>query len=162
MPGLILRDVADEDLLQIFGFESDPEAIHIAAFTSENPANHDAFLTHWTAILAAPGIITKSIIRGEELLGTILSYLEEGQPEVTYWIGRQHWGQGIATEALMLFLGNIDTRRPMRARSAKDNVASLRVLEKCGFQVIKESRDFANARGTEIDELELELPIGTS
>jgi RimJ/RimL family protein N-acetyltransferase len=45
----------------------------------------------------------------------------------------------------------------MRARTAKDNVASIRVLEKCGFKAIEEARGFANARGAEIDELVLEL-----
>jgi RimJ/RimL family protein N-acetyltransferase len=45
----------------------------------------------------------------------------------------------------------------MYARVAKDNLASRRVLEKCGFTVIGEDKGFANARGQEIDELLLEL-----
>ncbi len=75
---------------------------------------------------------------------------------MTYWIGREHWGTGIATRALAAFLA-VQPVRPIRARAAKDNVASLRVLEKCGFQVTGEERGFANARGAEIAELVLEL-----
>jgi RimJ/RimL family protein N-acetyltransferase len=35
---------------------------------------------------------------------------------------------------------------------AKDNLASRRVLEKCGFTVCGEGRGYANARGMEIEE----------
>ncbi|MGY3201486.1 GNAT family N-acetyltransferase [Streptomyces sp. TE5632] len=43
------------------------------------------------------------------------------------------------------------------ARAAADNTGSVRVLEKCGFEVVGEDRGFANARGAEIDELVLRL-----
>ena len=158
--GLALREVAEADLSVIFEYECDPEAVRMAAFTSEDPTDHTAFLAHWNAILAAPSVIARSIVRGEDVLGSVLSYEEEGAPEVTFWIGREYWGQGVATEALSLFLADVDRRRPMRARAAKDNAASLRVLEKCGFKVIDETRGFANARGKEIDELELQLASG--
>ncbi len=154
---LELRELVDSDLDVIFEFECDPESIQMAAFTSEDPTDHDGFMAHWTKIRASPIVTIRCIVRGEEVLGSVISFEVEGDPEITYWIGRQYWGQGVATEALRLFLETVDTRRPMRARCAKDNVASLRVLEKCGFKVVAEARGFANARGTEIDELELEL-----
>jgi RimJ/RimL family protein N-acetyltransferase len=46
----------------------------------------------------------------------------------------------------------------MYARVAQDNLGSRRILEKCGFQVIGETKGFANARGQEIEELLLVLP----
>jgi Acetyltransferase (GNAT) domain len=58
--------------------------------------------------------------------------IERGEREVTYWIGRSYWGKGIATGALKAFLA-VDQSRPLHARVAYDNVASHRVLEKCGF-----------------------------
>jgi RimJ/RimL family protein N-acetyltransferase len=61
-----------------------------------------------------------------------------------------------APEALRAFLA-VDTERPLRARAAKDNVGSLRVLAKCGFEVIGEDIGFANARGQEIEEVVLSL-----
>ena len=51
----------------------------------------------------------------------------------------------------------MDTRRPIQARVAKDNLASQRVLVKRGFKVIGESRGCANAHGEEIEELLMEL-----
>ena len=47
--------------------------------------------------------------------------------------------------------------RPLYARAAKDNIASLRVLEKCGFTIAGYARGFANARGEEVEEVVLEL-----
>ena len=156
---LTLREVEDSDLPTFYEFECDQESIHMAAFTSEDPTNREGFEKHWAMIRQAPSVTIRSIVRENDILGSVLSYEEEGAREVTYWIGRQYWGQGVATEALKAFLESVDTQRPMRARAAKDNVASLRVLEKCGFIVTGEARGFANARGEEIDELELELAI---
>ncbi|MEM9016666.1 MAG: GNAT family N-acetyltransferase [Verrucomicrobiota bacterium] len=154
---IVLRGALRSDLPMFFEFQSDPIAVHMAAFTHEGTSHRELFLARWERILANPSVIARSIVRGEDLLGSVLSYEESGRPEVTYWIGRRHWGEGVATNALKLFLQTADTRRPMRARAAKDNLASLRVLEKCGFELVEETRGFANARGTEIDELELEL-----
>jgi RimJ/RimL family protein N-acetyltransferase len=75
---------------------------------------------------------------------------------VTYWLGREHWGKGIATRALREFL-TIERTRPLFGSAAKDNAASVRVLEKCGFRLAGESRGYANARCAEIDEVLLRL-----
>ncbi|MDX6482371.1 MAG: hypothetical protein QOE95_142, partial [Gaiellaceae bacterium] len=45
--------------------------------------------------------------------------------------------------------------------AAKDNVASLRVLEKCGFKIVGEGKGFSNARGEEVEEFLLELTDGS-
>jgi RimJ/RimL family protein N-acetyltransferase len=51
----------------------------------------------------------------------------------------------------------VDLSRPLHARVAYDNVASRRVLEKCGFRVIRTERSFAEARSGEIEEFVLRL-----
>ena len=152
-----LRDVVDSDLDVFFEYGRDPEAVRMAAFTAKDPDDYEAFLAHWKRILALPGVLNRTIIRGNEVLGSVASFEMDGQREVTYWIGKPYWGQGVATEALRLLLATVDPTRPMQARAAKDNVGSIRVLEKCGFRVIDEERGFANARGMEIDEVVLEL-----
>lgn len=156
---IALREAEQSDLPSFFEFQSDPAAAHMAAFTPEESSDRTSFLSRWEKILASPNVVIRSIVRDGELLGSVLSFedAETYMPEITYWIRRQDWGQGVATEALSRFLETVDTRRPMRARAAKDNLASLRVLEKCGFQVVGATRGFANARGEEIEELELEL-----
>jgi RimJ/RimL family protein N-acetyltransferase len=50
-----------------------------------------------------------------------------------------------------MFLEQV-SERPLFARVAVDNLGSIRVLEKCGFRLIDIEREFANARGEEINE----------
>lgn len=154
---LILRDVVEDDLPIFFEQQLDPYANHMAAFTPKDPANRKAFTTRWNRILADETIITKTILLDGQVVGYVLSYEESGKPEVSYWIGKPFWGKGIATWALAAFLAHANTTRPIYARVAKDNPASLRVLEKCGFRITGEAKGFANARGEEIEELFLEL-----
>jgi RimJ/RimL family protein N-acetyltransferase len=48
-------------------------------------------------------------------------------------------------------------RRPLYASTAGDNVASIRVLQKCGFMICGYAKSFAGARGAEIEEVMLQL-----
>jgi len=154
---LLLRDVVNDDLSIFFEQQLDQEAITMAAFTAKDPTNRAAFMAHWQKILADNTNIIKTIIFNEQVAGSVSSYEEEGRPEVTYWLGKEYWGKGIATRALKEFLAHHNQTRPIYARVAKDNPGSRRVLEKCGFIIIGESKGFANARGQEIEELLLEL-----
>ena len=83
-----------------------------------------------------------------------MSWEQEGERPVGYWIDRAHWGRGIASRALPAFL-RIVTARPLVAHVAKHNVASRRVLEKSGFVVVEESK--ADFEGTEIGDLTMRL-----
>jgi len=154
---LLLRDVVDDDLPLFFEFQLDPDANHMAAFIARDPTDREAFTAHWNKILVEPTCIIRTIVCDGEVVGSVSSYEESGRPEVTYWIGRAHWGKGIATRALTAFLEQVNATRPIYARVAKDNPGSRRVLEKCGFKVIGETKGFAKARGEEIEELLLEL-----
>lgn len=154
---LFLRAVVDTDLPIFFTQQLDPDANWMAAFTAKDPSNREAFDAHWDRIRAAPTIFIRTILCDGQAAGSVLSYEDEGRPEVSYWLGREFWGRGIATWALGEFLRTANLKRPMYARVAKDNLGSRRVLEKCGFAVIGDERGYANARGTEIEELLLEL-----
>jgi RimJ/RimL family protein N-acetyltransferase len=153
----ILRNVINADLTIFFEQQTDPDANQMAAFTSRDPSDQQSFNAHWQKIMIDDTVIIRTIVFEEQVAGYILSYLDEGKPEVGYWIGKDFWGKGIATKALAEFLSSANTTRPIYARTAKDNQASKRVLEKCGFCVIKEMKGFANARGKEIEELRLVL-----
>jgi RimJ/RimL family protein N-acetyltransferase len=154
---LLLRSVVEDDLQVFFENQLDPEANHMAAFTSKDPTDREAFDAHWDRILDDETVIIKTIVLDGEVAGSVLSYEESGEPEVSYWIGKAYWGRGVATLALADFLAHANLKRPIHARVAKDNVASIRVLEKCGFTTVSEETGFANARGEEIAELVLEL-----
>lgn len=76
-------------------------------------------------------------------------------PETGYWIGREFWGRGYATEALEGALVWASTRWKRRALVAghfADNPASGRVLEKAGFLYTGETRRaFSRARRESAD-----------
>lgn len=151
-----LRDVIPSDLPIFFIHQQDPEANRMAAFTARNPSDRQAFDIHWQKIMSDPAIVNKTILCDGQVVGSIAKFLLFGQPEVGYWIDRAYWGRGIATQALTLFL-DIITERPLYAAAAKDNLASIRVLQKCGFVITGYERSYAEARQTDIDEALLEL-----
>lgn len=154
---MVLRDVIESDLSVFFAQQLDLGANDMAAFTSKDPTDRDAFMAHWHRILEDATVVTRTIVSGEDVVGHVLSYEDSGHVEVSYWIGKVYWGKGLATHALLEFLENVNLVRPIYARVAKDNVGSRRVLEKCGFMQIEETKGFANTRGKEIEELVLEL-----
>jgi RimJ/RimL family protein N-acetyltransferase len=153
----LLRDVVEDDLPVFFEQQLDPDANYMAAFTAKDPTDREAFTAHWSRIMADATVIIKTVVCNGQVVGSVLSYEEAGKPEVSYWIGKEYWGNGIATRALSEFLVHGNRARPIYARVAKDNLGSIRVLQKCGFTIIGEAKGFANARGEEIGELILEL-----
>lgn len=154
----MLRDVAEADLPIFFEHNSDRVAVQMAAFTAKDPTDRDAFNLHWRKILSDSTVIIRTILFDGQVAGSVASFIDQefGKREVTYWIGREYWGKGIATKALSKFLREVKVR-PIYGRASKDNVASIRVLEKCGFRIIAYGKGFANARAKEIEEVIFEL-----
>ena len=144
-----IREVEDADLPVFFANQSDEEASRLAAVPSRD---QDAFESHWTRIRADPTVMTRTVLYDGHVAGSVLSFERGGLREVGYWIGRAYWGKGIATRALAALLEE-DASRPLHARVAGDNVASVRVLEKCGFERIASKRVFDETRGGEIDDV---------
>jgi len=153
---LRLREIEEDDLEAFFEHEQDPISIEMAAFTADDPSDREAFLDRWTRIFADGNIVGRTILVDDAVVGSILVHNWFGDPEVTYWIDRDHWGKGVATSALAEFLEIVELR-PLYARVAFDNHGSRRVLEKCGFVVTGSERGHANARAEEIEELVLTL-----
>jgi RimJ/RimL family protein N-acetyltransferase len=151
--GVLLRDVVADDLPVLFEDQLDPDAARMAAFT---PRDREAFMAHWTGILGDETLIAKAVVVDGAVAGNVVSFEQSGDRLVGYWIGKRHWGKGIATVALSQFL-DLETTRPLFARVAKHNVASIRVLEKCGFAISGEGVADADARGPQVEELILKL-----
>jgi RimJ/RimL family protein N-acetyltransferase len=153
---LVLRKIEDRDLGVLFEHSTDPDAIRMAAFTSPEADDRTTFERRW-ARLRSDGSTTNRVIEvGGRVVGHIASFDLEGHREVTYWIGREDWGRGIATRALQEFL-QLEAARPLYAHAASDNAASIRVLTKCGFLIVGEGREFAHGRNKETDEVVLRL-----
>ncbi|NOK03952.1 MULTISPECIES: GNAT family N-acetyltransferase [Myxococcus] len=130
---MILRNVTDEDLPIFFELQRDPEAQRMAAFASRE---RDAFMTHWRTNVLRAENVTRTIVMGGVVVGHIGSWEQDAMRLVGYWMGREHWGKGIATRALSEFLV-LEPTRPLHAWVALNNLASIRVLEKCGFRALR-------------------------
>ena len=147
-----LRDVQEGDLPVFFAQQLDPEAVRMAAFP---PRDRDAFMAHWAKIQADETNIVQAIVFDGSLAGNIGSWEQGGERNVGYWLGKEYWGQGVASSALSQFLAHV-TARPLHAHVAKHNLASLRVLQKCGFTISGEAR-FSGMNGEEGEEFILVL-----
>ncbi len=150
-PGIILRPTTVADLDHLFVFQLDSEAQHQAAFTPKDPSNKTAYLEKYTNILRNPTTNNQTILVNNAIAGSVSKFVMEGKAEITYWLDKQFWAQGIATRALKKFLEE-ELTRPIYGRVAFDNWGSQKVLEKCGFTKVGTDRGFANARQAEIEE----------
>ena len=98
------------------------------------------FMAHWNRILVDESVVKKTVLFEGDVAGNIVSFVNSGEREAGYWIGREFWGRGVATLALAGFL-RLEARRPLYASVARHNVASIKVLEKCGFRISGEEPD---------------------
>ncbi|MGI5499643.1 GNAT family N-acetyltransferase [Lentzea sp. CA-135723] len=151
-----LRPVGEADFDALFEFMRDPESVAMAAFTAKDPDDRAAFDAHTRRNLANPETTNRVIVADGRVVGSIAAFVIEGDTEVTYWVDRSVWGQGVAGRALALLLEEV-TVRPIYGRCATDNEGSKRVLLKAGFEVVGTDTGFASARGTEIEETILRL-----
>ena len=149
-----LRDVVPDDLPAFYQHQMEPEGIQMAAFP---PRDREAFTAHWRSRVLGDGSVDKkTILVDGQVAGNVVSFEREGVREVGYWIGREYWGKGVASRALSAFLGHVRVR-PLYAHVAKHNVASRRVLEKCGFTIVGEDRVPAPTGGEAVEEFILIL-----
>src|SRR6185503_20676780 len=149
---IFLRDVIESDLPILYEQQLDPDATAMAAFPSRD---REAFMAHSARIMADESVIFKAIVFDGEVAGSMVSWIMEGEREVGYWLGKEYWGKGIATQALSEYVKIVRTR-PLYAHVARHNIGSRRVLEKCGFKVIGEDT-YMNPAGAEVEEYILKL-----
>ena len=152
LPRLCLTPTQIQHLSALFEQQSDTEANNMAAFTVLDPYDREAFFVKWIGVLGNPDIVMRTILLGDRVLGSVLIYHRDGEPQLSYWIDKQYWGQGIATQAITLLLKEF-TERPVYASAAADNGGSRAVLEKTGFVPVGTEMGFANARQCDIQEV---------
>ncbi|MEV7831489.1 GNAT family protein [Streptomyces subrutilus] len=154
--GIELRDTLDADLEVFWQHSADVRVQRMAAITREYHYDREHFDDHWAKVRTDPGVLLRTVVADGAVVGHAAVFGPPEEREVTYVIGPDHWGLGIATRALAELVRQEGTR-PLHAGAAADNAASLRVLEKCGFTPTGLARDFAMARGEEVDVLLLTL-----
>ncbi|TYB62718.1 GNAT family N-acetyltransferase [Nonomuraea sp. PA05] len=128
---VLLRDVTEADLEVLLEHEQDQEAARRSRF---RPREREAFMHHWkTRVLGDPTVFVQAVMVEDELAGNVVAWWEGDRRFIGYWFGRAFWGRGIGTRALGLFLGQ-ERNRPLYADPFHGNLASVRLLEKHGFE----------------------------
>jgi RimJ/RimL family protein N-acetyltransferase len=116
----------------LFEIQSDLEGNVMAGTKART---REVFAEIWGRNFADPGITSRVIEMDGVIVGSIGCFQADGHDCVGYWIARRHWGKGIASRALAMFLEE-ERRRPLHATTVRANAASQRVLEKCGFRFV--------------------------
>lgn len=148
-----LRDVEAADIAVFFEHQRDLGASEMAGLY---PRDDETFAAHWAKLLRDENVKKKVIEIDGAVAGQVLSFDSRGEREVGYWLGREYWGKGIATIALSTFL-TCEPIRPLIAHVTKHNLGSIRVLEKCGFERVREQMGDANGRGPYAEEIVFRL-----
>jgi RimJ/RimL family protein N-acetyltransferase len=130
-----IRPVEEADLEPFYEFQADPVAAAMAVFGARDRESH--FEAWKTRILVNPDGIARTVLVDGVVAGNLLSWTHDGTRYVGYWIGREFWGRGIASEALGLLLEEMPDR-PLYALVVLANRGSQRVLEKNGFVRIEQ------------------------
>lgn len=150
-PHVTIRLTEPDDLPIFFAQHQDAGALWMAAFTPADPTDEAGLIAHWERLIRDPAIAFRTVVADGAVAGSLVAFTMFEERNVGYWLGREFWGRGIATQALRLFL-DLLPERPLFGRTAFDNYGSQRVLEHCGFRLIGHDTGYANARQTEIEE----------
>jgi len=146
-----LRRSIESDLEVFYQNQADEEANLMAAFTSKDPYDKDAYIKKWTRLMTVDSVHMQSILLDDVVVGCVVKFVMGGDSDITYALDKEHWGKGITSEGVKQFL-EIEETRPLFGRVVNDNHGSKKILEKNGFKKIGTNMDFANARGMEIEE----------
>lgn len=148
-PAVRLRSVEDRDLDVFFEHQADSQAVEMAAFPARDRGQ---FADHWAKVRVDETSVVRTIVADGIVAGHIGSWQDKGQQLLGYWVGREWWGRGVATQALVLFVDEVSIR-PLYAHVAVHNVGSIRVLDKCGFRRDRAQETQAPAPDDGIEEL---------
>lgn len=156
-PRLILRPLRRGDEPDFLALAGDWE---VARMTSDIP--HPLLPVHAKAWLQpnANDVRYAIDLHGRMIGSTGYFRRRSGAAELGFWLGREHWGMGLGTEAAAAVVRHgfaSDGHAAFSSAHFVDNPASARVLEKLGFEAIGRSRMWCSARGMEVEAVGLWL-----
>ena len=142
-PRLVLRWISEDDIDGLFEIFSDPQVMR---YWSSGPLpNREAAAAMQREIVA--GNLSNTMIKwglalreSNSVIGTTTLFnlnLDNGRAELGYAMGHAYWGKGYMNEALQALLSHafdvLELRR-LEADVDPRNAASIRTLERLGFQ----------------------------
>ncbi len=147
---LVLRAFSAADTSRFWELASDWQ---VARMTSDipHPLSNEQALA-W--LRPAEGEARFAIDRDGELIGGIGYFRRtSGAAELGFWLGREYWGQGYATEAGIAVVRHgfiVGRHDAFTSSHFHDNPASGRVLIKLGFEPAGDGEIWSTARGQNV------------
>jgi RimJ/RimL family protein N-acetyltransferase len=142
---LILRPPEPGDVDALFAIQNDREAMRYTSWAPSREATL-AHLTSYAARFGEDGYApwTAVLASEERVVGWGGLNKDPAQPEwgteVAYYFDKGYWGRGLATElvreALAYAFDDLGLEQ-VGAFARPENLASIRVLEKCGFSRVR-------------------------
>jgi ribosomal-protein-alanine N-acetyltransferase len=141
-PRLVLRPLEMSDAQAVFAYARDEQVARYLSWRAHRTlADSRQFLAETLARYAVgrPASWGIELAADARLIGTagfVNVSAREGRAEIGYVLARDYWGQGLASEAvreiIRFALIELGLSR-VEARCHVDNVASQRLLERCGL-----------------------------
>lgn len=124
-------------------------------------ADAEGFIAHCLATGNKPTNCTYAISIGDKLAGVIgISPNSQGEPVLGYWLGEQHWGKGLMSDAVALIVADYfgtSQADALYCAAFIENPASIRIQEKAGFTAVGETEIFSKARDCNIKSIATRL-----
>ncbi len=139
---IVLRELRSEDAADLFVWRSDPVVQRYNSAPMQDVSEAAALIDELRREYATQTAIYWAVtLRDEDRALGLFGFVgwERGhrRADIGYDLRRDHWGQGIATEALTTMLhfgfGPMDLNR-IEAQTIADNHESVRLLTRLGFQ----------------------------
>ena len=145
---LILRPYREDDLDGFYACVSDPEVVRYEPYRPMSREEARQTLASrldngefWALERKADGAYIGNLYLGQREFQSL---------ELGYELARQYWGKGYATEAVKTVTGYLLSRFDCCfADCFVENVASARVIEKCGYKYMEDYTMFFEALGEE-------------
>jgi len=136
--GLSFRPWQPADLPQYRAMLDDPALWHFLPEAQPDPLTEADARALIDLSNGAPHHEVRAVLENGRPVGQVrLLFGADGEGEVSYWLGRAHWGRGIARRALHDWTAECRARHPalsLFARIRADHTASQRVARAAGYE----------------------------
>lgn len=146
-PRLHLREHRRSDEAEYLDWQSDPEVAHYLSWLPKSRAESLASLIdsieQQSAVDRRRYFMAVVLTANGEMIGDVgITINNDCIGHIGWFLRRQFWGRGYASEATELMIGYGFTQlglREIQASCLRMNRASERIMQKCGFTLLSES-----------------------